>query len=151
MILRSSAWPATKVLPKHFTISCLVAGSDGDNGVWHLGITIGKVKTLIHPGYRGGAFRFEQVGTLHKFTDNISMGYTPATNQLHRIKITVKQLANGRVQLNTTINSPDNKSFEKSIDVSKEDIGPLNQISLDRSGNSGGNAYFDDFRVLLEP
>ena len=151
MILRSTAWPGAKILPKQFSVYCLLGGGKERVGTWHIGISIGKVRALFHPGYRGGGFRFEQAGTATKYVDNISMGYTPSTGQLHHMKISVTQLDDGKVRLKACIKTPGEKPFEASVTVTREDTGPLNQISLDRSGMSGGAAYFDDFRVSLGP
>lgn len=151
MILHASTWPAAKELPKQISVSCLVGSTGERAGTYHLGITIGKIKTLIHPGYRGGGFRFEQIGTHMKFTENINMGYTPAPNKLHCIKVTAQHMKNSKVQLKAVVSSPNNKPFETSIELDQEDTGEFNQISLDRSGRSGGNVYFDDFRVQLNP
>jgi hypothetical protein len=151
MILHCNTWPATKELPKHISVSCLVGSTGEGASTHHLGITIGKVKTLIHPGYRGGGFRFEQIGTQRKFTKNINMGYTPAPKQLHRIKVTAQRMKNGKVYLKAVVSSTNKKPFETSIELDQEDVGEFNQISLDRSGRSGGNVYFDDFRVQIEP
>ena len=151
MILRSSTWPATKESPKHIRVSCLVGSTGEEVSTHHLGITIGKVKTLIHPGHREGGFRFEQIGTKREFTDNINTGYTPAPNMLHRIEVTAQHMKNGKVHLNAVVISPNKKRFETSIELDQEDIGEFNQISLDRSGRSGGDVYFDDFRVEIKP
>ena len=79
------------------------------------------------------------------------MGYTPAPNMLHRIEVTAQFMKNGKVHLNAVVSSPNNKPFETSIELDQEDIGEFNQISLDRSGRSGGNVHFDDFRVEIKP
>ena len=41
------------------------------------------------------------------------------------------------------------RAFQNSVTVEAKDIGDLNEISLDRSGRSGGKAYFRDFMITL--
>lgn len=151
MILHAKTWPASEDPPNHINVSCLMGGTGEGAGNFHLGITIGKVKAVIHPGYAGGGFRFEQVGTAFKFTETINMGYTPAPDKMHRIKVTAQRLQNSKVQLSVLVNSPNNKPFKHSIDLDQKDIGAFNQISLDRSGRTGGNVFFDDLWIQIRP
>ena len=39
--------------------------------------------------------------------------------------------------------------FETSVIVEADQIGELDEVSLDRSGRVGGSAYFDDFTVRI--
>ena len=60
-------------------------------------------------------------------------------------------MTNGKVQLTAVVSSPNNKPFETTIELDQQDIGEFNQISLDRSGRTGGNLFFDDLRVQIKP
>ncbi len=151
VVLQSSSWPQTKTFPKHFTVSCLMGSQIDGAGTYHPGIAIGKVKALMHPGYPGGGFRYENVDTKAVHTPNTTMGYTPKANVLYRIKITVKTMGSGKTHVNTVITSPENQRFEKTATFTQKEIGPINEISLIRSGRRGGDALFSDFHIEVHP
>lgn len=149
MSLLLEDWPGVDRMPDQFEVSCLMGGEAGGAGAWHAALCIGKVKVLFHPGYRGGGFRFEQVGTLEQFSKNQDMGFTPEFGKLYRMNLVVARFPSGRVGIQATVISPDGKSFESHIHVEAEDVGPLDRISMERSGRIGGNAIFDDFMVKI--
>ena len=147
--LNLADWPGGKEMPKRYVVSCLMGGDGGGAGTWHVAIGIGKVKALFHPGYDGGAFRFEQVSTLEKYSNNQDMGFTPEAGKLYRMDVTVARFPAERVGLKVIITSSEGKTFETTIQVDGDEIGPLDRISLERSGRRGGNALFDDLRVKI--
>lgn len=151
VILRSSSWPQSKEFPKHFSVSCLIAGGNEGAGTYHPSIAIGKVKALFHPGYPGGAFRFEHIETKDKFSDNQNMGYTPKADSKHLMRVTVHCMENDKVELKVSITSSNKQRFEKQLIVTKKDTGPINEISLLRSGRRGGDAVFSDFHIEIHP
>ena len=63
--------------------------------------------------------------------------------------VTVAQFPAERVGLKVIITSSEGKTFETTIQVDGDEIGPLDRISLERSGRRGGNALFDDLRVKI--
>ena len=149
--LHAKDWPGVETLPNRMELSCLLGGEAAGAGVWHVALVVGKIKVLFHPGYQGGGFRFEQVGTLEKFSNNQDMGFTPEFGKLYRMNLVVARFPSGRVGIKATVLSPDGKSFESHIQVEAEDVGPLDRISLERSGRMGGNAIFDDLHVKIRP
>lgn len=147
--LHVADWPGDKKMPERFVVSCLMGGEAGGAGAWHVAIGIGKVKALFHPDYNGGGFRFEQVGTLEKYSHNQDMGFTPEAGKLYRMDVTVSRFSTGRVGLSVNVTSDDGKNFRMFIELDGDKIGPLDRISLERSGRRGGNAMFDDLRVKI--
>ena len=123
----------------------------GGAGVWHAAVCVGKIKVLFHPGFNGGGFRYEQVATLEKFSNNQDMGFTPEAGKMYRVNLSVARFPSGRVGIKSVVTSPEGKTFESHIQVEAEDAGPLDRISLERSGRRGGNALFDDLQVKIRP
>ncbi len=149
IILQSHKWPNRKKHPHHIIVNCSL-GTTTRASSYHVGITIGKIKALIHPGHLGGAFRCEQINTKKEIIQNCQMGYTPSINQLHHFQLTAKHIENEKVKLSIIIKSKNKKRFEKNIILNKNDIGDFSQISLDRSGKEGGDAFFDNLRIQIK-
>lgn len=151
-VLRSKSWPGRDDFGTHFTVIARLGGEADGSGSWHLGVSIGKVRALYHPLYRGGGFRFEEIRTT-KYLSNLNgdLGFTPDGDPPESMKIEVRRLPAGKTSLTVTITqggeSP--KVFKKELVVANDVIGPLNQISLDRSGRRGGEAFFSDLQVTL--
>lgn len=151
MVLKSKAWPNSDKLPDRFSITARVGGESAGRGLWHVGISIGRVKALFHPGYAGGAFRFEQVGTLEKYVGNKDMGFTPKNGELYPMTILVERRKNDIIKITATIDPDDHPAFQESVELNIDQFGSFDQISLDRSGNPGGDAIFDDLMIDLNP
>ena len=128
-------------------------GADSFDGVgaWHLGISIGNVKALYHPGMAGGSFRFERVSDNRNLSRMESMGFLPKAGEMQWMSVRVSHLSDERVRLKVVVEEGEEGKgrFEKEIIVSKADIGNLNEGGLDRSGRTGGAALFRDFEVKL--
>ena len=154
LVLRSKSWPGRDTFGDRFEVSAKLGGEIKSSGSWHLGISIGNVRALYHPGYRGGGFRFETVSNTEQLSQmTIDMGFTPADKLLEKMTVQVQKLADGKVSLKVTVREqgPNPKTFTKRVLVPAEKIGPLDQIGLDRSGRRGGSAFFSDFSVVLDP
>jgi hypothetical protein len=136
--------------PDEFRLEAKLGGGEAGAGSYHIGISIGNVRVLFHPAFRGGAFRFERVKGNVAITRNAEMGFTPPAGKLLTMDLDVKRLANGKVKIDALIISGGD-SFRASETVKAEDIGKLDQIGLDRSGGTGGDATFDDLVVEWKP
>lgn len=147
LILNAAKWPGRDTFPSEFSISAKLGGTEGGMGAWHLGISVGEVRALYHPGLGGGSFRFEQVGTRKELTTNESMGFAPSTSHLQRMLLNVKRLSDGSAELSVVIDQQGSDRFERTWKAPAEAIGKIDQISLDRSGRAGGDAHFDDFVI----
>ncbi len=149
LLLKAADWPGRPVFPDRFSVTTTLGGSAGGEGVWHLGVSVGGVRALYHPGYAGGAFRFEQVEGNIPTAPNRSMGFTPSTDKMQRMRVEVQRRTGGRVRLAVVIQEDGGEPFETSSEFDRDTIGPLDAISLDRSGRRGGDARFADLVVEL--
>ncbi|MDB4435539.1 hypothetical protein N9160_01005, partial [bacterium] len=50
LILESKTWPGEIEFGDRFRVSVILGGEDVSPGAWHMGITIGRIRTLFHPG-----------------------------------------------------------------------------------------------------
>jgi hypothetical protein len=149
--LRLTAKAATgkPVFPDRFLIDVKIGGTAGGEGTYHVGISVGKIRALFHPGYDDGGFRFqrgENIGSV----PNLEMGFTPATGGTCDMRIHVQRLDANRVQLRVEVRQEQNIFRTTQVFLERE-IGPLDQISLDRSGREGGDAIFRDLIVQFAP
>lgn len=154
MILNAPDWPGREHFGEHFLISARAGGTDRASGSWHLGITVGKVRALYHPGFAGGEFRFSFLETTTGIRGpNRSMPFTPGGDPPEQITLEVKKIPGNQVSLSVTVRQggPEPEEYSDTLVIAADKIGPLSQISLDRSGRSGGDAFFTDFTVTLLP
>lgn len=124
-------------------------GSDGDSPVaWHPAIAIGRLKFLFHPGYATGAFRIEDLDSHSAHVQNTNMGHTPRTNVFHRVEIVATAVDEGEHAFHVVVWDPTEPTarFEYGADGAAKfgvaATGPLNRVSLVRSGRVGGVAQF---------
>lgn len=151
LIIKAETICGKDVFPDRFRIEVMLGGTPGGESAYHIGVSVGKVRALFHPGYANGGFRFEQVETHKSLTENANMGFTPKTGSLATMGIEVKRLPGGDVELQATVLSGAKEAgkYSTKIKVAAAEIGKLDSISLDRSGRVGGNAIFDHLVVEI--
>jgi hypothetical protein len=153
LILPAKEITGKEVFPDRFRIEVMLGGTAGGQGSYHLGVSLGKVRALFHPGYAQGAFRFEHIDTHKALMENANMGFTPATDSLAIMALDVKRLPGGDVELQVTVipgGKADGRKYTVVRKFAAADIGKLDFISLDRSGRTGGDALFDNLVVEID-
>lgn len=149
LVLKSKEWPGEESFGESFEVSAMLGGESKSPAAWHLGISIGNVRALFHPGLEGGAFRFENTTDRKYLSRTVNVGFTPGEEFLQSMSINVTRLPDDRVQLKVVLvdGAPGKTRFESEIAVGADEIGKLDKISLDRSGRTGGTAFFQDFVI----
>ena len=152
LILESKTWPGEIEFGARFRVSVILGGEDVSPGAWHMGITIGRIRTLFHPGMQGGSFRFERIDNHRHLSGTKGVGFEPLGDSRQRMSIDVTKMPDGHVRLDVLLEKlgGGGRTFQSSITVDAEEIGDLSEVSLDRSGRSGGKAYFRDFMINLK-
>lgn len=130
-------------LPDRFTINGKMGGDSRNIGIWHVGISMGNIRVLFHPGYEGGAFRAQlRDDHARPLFHNMAMSWTPPTDTLHDIRISVLRKPT-KTHFDVTIVNPTNQSkWSKSFTATNMQTGAWDQIGLVRSGRAGGTGLF---------
>ncbi len=137
--------------PDQFELRVRAGGEASRSGAYHVGVSVGKVKILFHPGYRGGGFRIENVDTHEFLTQNESMPFLPTSGKLCPITLKVKRTETG-TWLDILVEPPVGSNaiaFSKQYKVTNRQLGEFDRIALERSGRRGGDALFDSFELRL--
>lgn len=150
LILRSTSWPGTETFPNQFTVTTTVQSTAGGSGAWHLGIGIGGIRVLYHPDYGGGGFRYERIEDNMPLSENQPMGFTPGTGKPQQIRVSVLRQGDESVRLSVVVRQEGSEPFEQTTTIAADSIGPLTEVSLDRSGRSGGDARFSELMIELD-
>jgi len=138
-------------LPARFRVSCLMGGdAEKGAGAWHIGVSVGQVRVLYHPGLGTGSYRLETTGGKTDLCPNKPMGFEPRTDALQRMEIAVRTLRDGDVELSVGVASADGRNvFRDRMVVDGKVIGKVDRVGLWRSGRTGADAVFDDFLLDL--
>ena len=136
--------------PKRLRIDVKLGGKEGGEGQYHVGVAVGNVRALYHPGYATGAFRLERVNDNKFIVANQDMGFTPSVKNLQSLFMEVEVLADGKVKFDVTVRC-EKEVYRTSWNVAASEVGKFDSISLDRSGRQGGDAVFDDWIVEWDP
>jgi len=136
--------------PRRFEVRARLGGKEGNNFAWHVGVSIGRVKVLFHPGLSGGDFRAECTDTHEYIFGNEGMGFTPATDAAHEMLIKVIKNGDGAGFKITVRDSNSDSEFNRRFTVSNVQLGKFNRIGLERSGRRGASALFDSLSIQLK-
>lgn len=136
--------------PRVVEVRARLGGKQGNNLGWHVGVSVGRVKVLFHPGLSGGSCRAETTDTHHAFFNNHNMGFTPATDRVHEMLLSVKKLRDGAEFRITVRDAGSKAAFHRRFTVSGRQLGKFNRIGLERSGRPGGDAMFDAVSIQLK-
>ena len=137
--------------PRELEVSAKLTGEPGNNFGWHMGISVGQVKVLFHPGLPGGGFRAETTDAHQYLFTNETMSFEPVCGVMHEMLIRVTETEAGAEFEVTVKGGNGGVPHRKRFSVSREQLGDYNRIGLERSGRTGGDALFDSVSIRLEP
>jgi hypothetical protein len=146
LVLDAKTVTGAAEFPNKFQIEAKIGGCAGGEAAYHVGISVGNVRALFHPGHEDGGFRIERVDNHLFLVPNKGMGFDPPADTLLRMQVKVERLSKSEVKMDVVIiNEKD--QFRHSAVLRMSDVGKLDKISIDRSGREGGDAIFDDLLV----
>ena len=148
LLLDAERVTGREVFPDAFQIEARLGGNPGGEGAYHVGVSVGNVRVLFHPGYPSGGFRIERVDNHRPLIGNTAMGFDPPAGKLLRLHLDVQRCPSGDVEIQAVL-SNGGPTFRKSVVLAAGEIGKLDHIGLDRSGRTGGDGLFDDFVLHL--
>ena len=132
--------------PNKFQIEAKIGGRAGGEGAYHVGVSVGNVRALFHPGFIDGGFRIERVDNHQFLVPNKDMGFDPPVGKLLRMQVKVTRLSKSEITMDVVIINGEDQ-FRHSAVLLASDVGKLDKISIDRSGREGGDGIFDDLLV----
>jgi hypothetical protein len=132
--------------PDSLEVTARLGGTDGDCGAWHVGVSVGAVKVLFHPGYSQGAFRAETVDKREEFVGNQDMGFTPAAGVIHQLTVKVRRTNRG-YRFEAELANANGGAYRKTFEVSSKQVGGFDRVGLERSGRRGGDAVFESVTI----
>jgi len=135
------------VWPDALEVTARLGGTAGGAWAWNVGVSVGRVKVLFHPGYRGGAFRAECPYPNYIF-NNEDMPFTPAPDVLYEMTVRVRRTDGGYRFEVTVTDAKGGGSHKKTFEVSEEQMGGYDRVGLERHG-TGGDALFG--RLSIRP
>lgn len=138
-------------MPDSFRVHTKMGGSSDGSGGYHVGLSIGNVKVLFHPGYTGGAFRVEHVKTHDYLITNSSMGFNPLGDQTYETTVLVRKQSADTTLFEVQIrdHGKGGAVFKKEFTLPTSATGPIDRVGLERSGRTGGPAIFDELRIVV--
>ena len=148
LLLDAERVTGRETFPDSFQIEARLGGDPGGEGAYHVGVSVGNVRVLFHPGYPTGGFRIERVDDHKPIISNSAMGFDPPVGKLLRMHLEVRRRPGGDVEIQAVI-SNGGAVFRKSAVLAAEVIGKLDHIGLERSGRNGGDGLFDDWVVHI--
>ena len=137
--------------PGGLEVRAKMGGELGNNFGWHLGLSVGRVKVLFHPGLRGGGFRAETTDGHRNLFANENMSFEPVNGVMHEMILRVTKTKAG-ADFDVTVNGGNGGApHQKKFSADREQLGDYDRIGLERSGRTGGAALFDSISIRLEP
>lgn len=131
----------------------VLAGSKerGGEGAWHLGIFIGNVKLVVHPGFRGGSVRLETVDEHRPLIETVALPYTPKVGVLYELSLVVLKIKSGCLVQLAIKNPETQETFKKNFKIAANDLGPIDRVGIGRSGRTGSDAIFKSLKIEIDP
>lgn len=138
--------------PDELEVRVKLGGEAGNNFGWHMGVSVGNVKTLFHPGLAGGHFRAETTDKHFYLFRSEMMKFEPISDVMHEMIIRVNRTKKG-ADFDVTITGgkgvKEGQPHKKKFSVTSEQLGDYNRIGLERSGRTGADALFEAISIRL--
>ena len=135
--------------PDNLEVRAKLGGEEGNNYGWHMGVSVGRVKVLFHPGEDMGYFRAETTDEHDYIFRNEDLPFRPENDVMHEMIIRVTKTNSGADFEVTMNDGKSDKSYVRKFAVNQEQLGDYNRIGLERSGRTGGGALFDSVSIRL--
>lgn len=127
-------------------VSASVAGS-GEAGSYSVGLVVGNIITVFHPGWPGGANRIQSPLAQTIFLNNTDMGFLPeqGVNNFHTITMTLSEDASHTSYvLQYAVDT-----FQNQLSILKTAVGDLNRVGFNQG--SSGVGYYTNLSVSQTP
>lgn len=120
-------------------------------GEWQVGMQLGNRGFSFHPGYPGGSLLILDLATRASLVAPIGMGFTPSATAFHTMSLSLADAPGHltiRVEDGEGIEAP--FVFDWLIDSDFDATGAAGFLYYN-DGGDGGEAAFDDLRLIPEP